>query len=294
MVALTVAGTAAEPACAWRQTEGALGLERGGRVLWQLNFKKEEGKPYFHPVALADGTVLTAPQPADHPWHRGLWWSWKLINGRNYWEEDKKTGLSEGRTELASVKAIPHRDSSARVEMELSYHLPDQPPVMTEKRVLNISAPDGKGNYFIDWESVFTAGAEELTLDRTPPKNRAGGYAGLSLRLAAGMRDWTFTSSEGAVGATNIYGANARWLDFSHGGGVTIFEHPANPRHPTWWYPNQGMPFFTPAFLFKEPYVLGASQVLRLRYRVFMHAEPLDKRGLEKQWKAFGKAKFKS
>ena len=296
----------------WQQTDASLALRDGDRIVWQLNFPKDEGKPYFHPLNLADGTTITALRPADHPWHRGLWWSWKYINHTNYWEEDKKTGKSAGLTDLVSVKAEPQANHSARVEMALNYHLPDKPPVMTEKRVLEVSAPDAKGNYYIDWLATFTAGNEDLVLDRTPPKNFSGGYAGLSCRMAKEIKGsiqtllvhdspvvrpggietkitgWTYTSSEGVTGSKENYGKQARWLDYSKAGGIAIFDHPSNLRHPTTWYPNE-MPFFSPALLFAEPYTLAAGKMLTLRYRVVVHSETLDKDALEKQWQNFAK-----
>jgi hypothetical protein len=267
----------------WHQTDDSLSLERGGRTLWQLNFKRDQGKPYFHPLCLADGTVLTAARPVDHPWHRGLWWSWKLINGINYWEEDKKTGLSNGRTDLMAVNITTSTDD-ARIEMELSYHPPDQPAVLTEKRLVIVTTPDPKGNYSIDWDCTFTAGSQQLKFDRTIPTNWSGGYAGLGLRFAPETKSWNFTSSIGIPGATNNYGAKARWLDFNKGGGAAIFDNPGNPRYPTWWYPNQSFPFCNAAFLFREPYVLPAGGTLRLRYRVLIHSEAMDKTTLDKEW----------
>jgi len=68
----------------WRQTDSSLALFNGGAVVWQLSYAKSEGQPYFHPLRLPDGMETAALRPADHPWHRGLWWSWKYINGVNY------------------------------------------------------------------------------------------------------------------------------------------------------------------------------------------------------------------
>lgn len=81
------AAIARKTSYSWRQTDSSLALLNHGRVVWQLNFNKKEGKPYFHPVGLIDGTVLTWLRPADHRWHRALWFSWKFIDGLNYWEE---------------------------------------------------------------------------------------------------------------------------------------------------------------------------------------------------------------
>ena len=54
-------------------------------IIWQYNFNNRFGKPYFHPVRVKNST-LTCVSPPDHPWHLGLWFSWKYINGVNYWE----------------------------------------------------------------------------------------------------------------------------------------------------------------------------------------------------------------
>ena len=280
-------GVANDPPYQWRQTDSSLALADGARIAWQLNFKKAEGKPYFHPLTLSDGTTLTALRPQDHPWHRGLWWSWKFINGVNYWEEDKTTGRSAGQTELVSVRAEPASNFSARVKMALSYHLPEKPPVLSEQRTLEMSTPDAHGNYTIDWTSVFTAGTEDLKLDRSPPRNFSGGYAGLSCRLSPECRGWAFTCSAGLSGATNIYGKTAQWVDVSRGGGMAIFEHPDNLRHPTPWYPNDSMPFFSPALLFHEPYLLPAGKTITLRYRVWVHSSSAGKDVLEQAWKDF-------
>ncbi|MCX7045623.1 MAG: PmoA family protein [Candidatus Sumerlaeota bacterium] len=322
----TVAPFPKEMKLSWNKADAVLALQNHNRVVWQLNYKKEEGKPYIHPLGLPDGTPLTALRPADHVWHRALWFSWKFINGLNYWEEDKKTGLSQGLTELVDVKATPKEDSSAQIEMMLTYHPSDKPALLTEKRTLAISAPDKDGRYRIDWRSDFTAGAEEVKLDRTPIVGEEkgvgyGGYAGLGLRLAETMKKFTGINSEGAEGEKNIHGKPARWVDFtgefagaagaaggasgtgaaagatseSNGtgvvGGVSIFDHPSNPRHPTSWSYFQNMPFFEPAFLFREPFTLAAGKTLTLRYRILVHAGKMDKEQLEGEWKSFADLK---
>jgi hypothetical protein len=92
-----------------------------GQPVWQFNFGSNATKPFFHPVALPGGPVLTWDQPGDHPWHRALWFSWKFINGINYWEEDPKTGVSAGRTRWSEPQIETRRDFSARI------HLPGFP-----------------------------------------------------------------------------------------------------------------------------------------------------------------------
>lgn len=291
----------------WRKTDSSLALlglapgprPRGGagdKIIWKHVHNKKEGKPYFHPLTLAGGPELTWLRPADHVWHRAVWFSWKMINGLNYWEENRNTGLSQGRTEITKVAATANKDSSAKIEMTLSYHPPDKAAVLTEKRVITVGAPDKNGQYHIDWRSTFTAGAKDAVLDRTPiPGEKGGrgygGYAGLSLRMAKSTRKWTFLSSEGLTGQ-KAHGKKARWVDFSGDTcGVAVFDHPSNVRHPQPWYVAPGMPYFGPAPLFNKPYTLAAGKSLSLRHRILIHPARGDKEKLEKQWQAFSKLK---
>ena len=136
-----------KPRYDWRQTDSSLALLNRGRIVWQFNFDRKQPKPYFHPVCLTDGTELTWHRPPDHPWHYGLWFSWKYINGLNYWEEDRKTGLSQGRTEINNIEVEPHDDYSAQIAMQLRYHPPGQPPVLTESCIIRLGKPDENGGY---------------------------------------------------------------------------------------------------------------------------------------------------
>jgi len=177
----------------WKRDEGSLALVQDGDVVWKFNFGKDQSKPSFHPVRIPDGPVVTGFRPKDHSWHRGLWFSWKYINGLNYWEEDPKTGLSEGRTEWQNADIEAHPDFSARIVMDLNYRPPGGQPVLTEHRVMEISAPDCIRTYRMDWAMTLTA-ATNVVLDRTPlpgePNGQAwGGYAGLSARFSSDLRE---------------------------------------------------------------------------------------------------------
>ncbi len=297
VVKATEVPTAEKPSYDWRQTDSSVAVLNRGRVVWQVNFDKKEGKPYLHPVGLTDGTVLTCLRPADHRWHRALWFSWKFINGLNYWEEDPKTGLSQGRTEVVDVQIRRHRDYSARIEMVLSYSEPEERAVLKEKRIVTVSAPDERSRYHIDWHSSFTAGEKDVLLDRTPIPGEEGGkgwggYAGLSVRMAKATRGWKFTDSEGRKDK-QIHGKKARWVDFSgelpdgKEPGIIIFDHPDNLRHPSPWYVEKGMPYFSPAVLFNKPYTLPVGKSLTLRYRILIYPGRADRDMLKSEWNAF-------
>ena len=291
------------PKYAWRQTSTTLALLNHEKIVWQFNWPKTSPKPYFHPLALADGTVLTWLSPPDHPWHRALWFAWKELNGINYWEEDPQTGLPWGRTEVTSIKVESRADYSARIEMTLSYHPPDKPAVLTEQRLLKVSTPDQAGAYHIDWSGTFTAGLADVELKGG---TAGGGYAGLSVRIAKDTTQWTMINSEGlkdisAEGAKNTHGQHARWADFSlvdkatgQPAGIALLEHPASLRHPAQWhnvmYDQLTFGYFSPAPLWSQPYTLAAGKQFTLGCRVLVHPGLGDKGRIEAEWQAFGKA----
>ena len=288
--ALLARVTGAAPNLNWEQTGTSLALRNGTNMVWRLVYDPAQPKSYFHPLATLDGGVLTAFRPADHVWHRGLWWSWKYINGLNYWEEDKTTGRSQGITELTSASVTTNADFSAHAELSFRYHPPDQPALLTEVRHLRVSAPDADGCYRIDWNAEFTAGDQPVKLDRTPPPAKGGpawgGYAGLSMRFPPGFKGGSFRANGGEV-AASASGEPAQWVDFSGTpGGVAIFDAPSNPRHPQPFYLSRDLPFFQPALLFHEPLELAPGQKLSLRYRVLVHPASAGQEILQREWEA--------
>ena len=134
--------------------------------MWQFQYSKNLTKPMFHPLALADGTVLTWDTPPDHPWHHALWFSWKYLNHANYWEEGRGGRESQGITEWRNVTVTRGRDFSALIRMDLGYHEPARPPVLTERREIRISTPR-EGQYHLDWTMIFTAQDQDVELNRT-------------------------------------------------------------------------------------------------------------------------------
>ena len=283
------------PVLKWLKTDTSLALCNGDKIVWRLVFDAKQPKSYFHPLATVDGEVLTGFEPADHPWHRGLWWSWKFINGLNYWEEDPTSRKSEGDIELTHATVEPGDDFSARAELRFSYHPPGQPAVMTEQRRLVIGRPNAAGQFTIDWTSEFTAGDAPVKLDRTLPPNQPGGasyggYAGLSLRFPPGVTGWNFRTSEGATRGSTGNGKSARWLDLSGAtAGITVFDHPGNIRQPSPWYLYESpqLLFFSPAVLFNEPLELAARQTVKFTYRIVVHSNPMTAEQIENDWRLF-------
>jgi hypothetical protein len=67
---------------------------------WTYNADHRK-RPNLHPVAAPSGAVLTRDAPDDHPWHHGLWFTIKFVNGENFWEEQPPYGVLRHRDEHA-------------------------------------------------------------------------------------------------------------------------------------------------------------------------------------------------
>jgi hypothetical protein len=294
------------PQYTWKATDSSIALLNHGRIVWQFNYGKDTRKPYFHPVALIDGTVLTCLSPRDHAHHLALWFSWDKLNDVQYWENDPKTGWPDGRTEVVEAKIIPNRDHSATILLTLTYHPPDGPPLLTEKRKITVSAPERDGRYRINWAGAFTAGKQDVLLQGGTV---GGGYAGMAARISQTTKDWRLIDSEGRVDvpgagllAKNTHGQKARWMDFSvvdtatsEIGGIAILQHPSTFRFPSHWHNvmDDKIPFgyFNPAPLWAEPFTLQAGKSLSVRYRILIHPGRGTKDLWDAEWKAFSESK---
>lgn len=268
----------------WQRTDTTLAWIVHGQPVWRFSFDPAKGKVFFHPVTVAGGPSLTNFRPEDHPWHYALWFSWKYINHVNYWEENKQTGQSAGKTTWTVPEIEARDDGSATIKLALSYTNPTGRVDVTEQRVLTVSASAADGSYAIDWTMDFTAGPEGALLDRTPmpgePKGQVnGGYAGLSARLAHAPLSVAYVTPEGPVTefasnrarpAAAAVGCNFTDAAGKNVGGLAIFSAPANAGTQAPWYliNSPEMHFACAALLAPQPRHLAAGEKLNLRYRV--------------------------
>ncbi len=286
----------------WVETDSSLTLKNHSETVWQFNFNNRFGKPYFHPLNI-NGTSLTCVSPTDHPWHLGLWFSWKFINGVNYWEylEKYKSGetgyRSEGITEIEKKETIRNPDFSADLQLTINYHTAGYNPVLTEKRKLHLSAPAADGSYYIDEEHTFTALTDSALLDRTPTAKEPGGftwggYAGLSVRFNQDLR------YKGMVTPvdTLIYN-KGNWLYMGFSAptkdkvGIAVFQHPDFTTNSTGWYvtkdPKIRFYYFSPAVLFDRKIVLKKGALLHLKYRIWLLPGTVEKKELQHKFDLF-------
>ena len=283
----------------WKQSDTTLSLISNSDIIWQFNFRNRFGKPYFHPVRVNNST-LTSVCPSDHPWHLGLWFSWKFINGVNYWEylddfKSESTGFrSAGVTRLQKLDLHKNPDFSADIRMELLYHPVNDRVVMTEIRNSHISSPFNDGSYYIDEEYIFNPMIDEVILDRTPiegePEGKSwGGYAGLSIRF-----NQDFTSPEIIFPSERIDYRKGTWFYMGFNtltgekAGICILRNPQFTTPTTSWYviDEPLTPFYynSPSLLFDGKIILKRGESLHLKYRVWVLPGQIEKENIQSRY----------
>jgi hypothetical protein len=267
----------------WQRTDTTLAWRDGADVVWRFSFDPASGKPFFDPVRPVGGPSLTNFKPEDHPWHYGLWFSWKYINGANYWEENRTTGQAQGATRWNTPAIETQPDGRATVSMDVTYTHPSGRVDMRETRRLSISAPDASGGYTIDWHARFVAGPEGALLDRTPMPGEPrgafnGGYAGLGVRMPSAPLVMSVVTPDGPV--TEFVRDRARpaaaavGCNFAEGGvtvaAIAIMSDPANIGERAPWYliNSPEMRFADPAVLAPAVRTLKAGEEWVLHYRI--------------------------
>jgi hypothetical protein len=286
----------------WEESDTTLRLIRDTNLIWQYNFNTRKGKPFFHPLKV-NGVTLSCESPADHTWHLGLWFSWKFINGLNYWEykngyASEITGYrSEGVTEIESIRIIKQKTCAAEINLDILYHPEGQAPVMKENRKINISPPLPDGSYYIDYELVFQAINQDVLLDRTPiagePGGQSwGGYSGLSIRFSQ-----DFTRSATLIPEDSLSRQNSNFIymgfetDRDGKSGLSIFQHPDFKTPTTSWYitNNPEVPFiyYSPAVIFDHNILLEREQQLHLKYRVWTLSGDVDEKLLKEKYEQY-------
>jgi hypothetical protein len=245
------------------------------RSLWTCEWDRP--RPYVHPLLAPNGAVLTVDGPADHPWHHGLWFAIKFVNGENFWEEYGEFGL------LHTTEVV---DDGAATSASIEWTRPNSDEVVVrEQRTLRHVALDDD-SYAIDWEERLVP-AVDVVFDRTP-YTTWGGYGGLTLRGAPDFVDTRLLLDDGEHG--ELRGERSAWCAIDGTGttrdgrkvqaGIVIVDHPNNTNAPTPWYASTRAEtygdgwanFVNAAFLWDGPVAVAGGAVFAHRHRVIVHS----------------------
>jgi hypothetical protein len=168
--------------------------------------------------------------------------------------------------------------------------------LLVENRTMTF--PSSPTLRIVDFDISLTA-ADKVTFGDT----KEGAFA---IRLADALAEkkgsGKMVSADGKQGMKDIWGKRSNWVDYAgtidgEQLGVAIFDHPSNPRHPTYWHARDyglfalnpfGQKAFDPAQE-ESHWVLEAGQSLRFRWRVVIHPGDAASAHLADLYKDFAK-----
>lgn len=259
---------AGAPSASARATIDGAECVRDGKTVWKFNVANRESKPFVHPLCLPDGRCVTEARPADHPWHLGLWFCWKYLNGVNYWEprDPAQSNLFPDGMTVVRDFAVAPKGGACDVSLSLWYGPRAEPGrvVMEEERTMAFSAPGAAGGYRIRSTHLFTA-RERVEIDGRRPVP----YGGFSLRMASALRAFAADGVGGSPSADRNVGGPAgmtavRYVDPATGHGVAVRALAPLDGERIYTWSDHG--FANPMPVYEKPLALG--ETLRLDYEV--------------------------
>jgi Methane oxygenase PmoA len=291
MAGVAILSRAADPEDGVKITrlDDRLRIEINGELFSEYHFK-DVPRPFLYPIIGPDGLAMTRDWPMkeasnedrDHKHHRSLWYAHGEINGVDFWGEEPRTGktVHEEFTEIKSGRDL------GIIRSKNKYVAPDGNIICTDERALRIERRPSERLF--DFEITIHASNGDLVFGDTKEGTMAI-RLNESMRLAPnkfnqGKPTGHIVNSEGVRdGAT--WGKRAAWCDYygpvnGRIAGVAIFDHPQNPRHPTWWHVRDyglfaANPFGLHDFEKKPAHAgdlkVSAGQSVTFRYRFYIH-----------------------
>jgi len=273
--------------------DGKIDIEIGGKP-YSTFYMTGEGvtKPYLWPVRAASGTYVTRAWPMenvaeeekaqkDHPHQRGIWFAHESVNGVDFWNNEASytEPPKRGKMVLKKVGRIASGRNQGSLAATFDWTDRQGNVILTEDRVMTFYAD--KLLRTIDFDITLTSVEKVVWGD-----NKDGAF-GMRLRPLLDETGGTgkMVNAEGLTGEKAVWGKPSNWCDYSgtigsEKVGVTILDHPANPRHPVRWHARGyglfaanpfGVAAFTNDASQNSAQTVEPGKALRYRYRVIVH-----------------------
>jgi hypothetical protein len=222
--------------------EDRLRVEINGKFFTEYYFKNVP-RPFCYPLIGPGDAAMTRNWPMkdtpgedhDHPHHRSLWFAHGAVNGHDFWAEAKNFGkeVHDDFLEVTSGK------DAGVIKSKNKWVAADGTVVCTDERTLRFYNPGSVNERVLDFEITLFASNGDLTFGDTKEGTMAVRLAE-TMRLKGKVGKGHIVNSNG-VRDGQTWGKKANWCDYygpveDKTVGIAIFDHPQNPRHPTWWH----------------------------------------------------------
>jgi hypothetical protein len=298
-----------------------IAVDIDGKPFTALFIGSDVAKPYLYPLRAVSGTVVTRKFPLedapgdsrDHPQHRGLTFAHADLNGFNYWANEPFNPGKKGKIVVKKVINAEGGSKSGTIQVLLHWLDPNGVTLMTDTRKMTFYSHPTLRTMDFDitvkavepvkfgdtHEGSFGVRVAAFLEEPAPAYVPLG--KGETARPTEPKRTGKITNSNGLETEEQVRGKRANWADYSgeYQGdkvGIAIFDHPGNPRHPTYWHTRGYGMFAANIFGVRDfeknksldgSLALEPGKELRFRYRVIIHPGDTVSSGIDKLYKEY-------
>ena len=222
--------------------EGKLRIEGAGELFTEYHYDGGS-RPFLYPILGPGGAPLTRNWPMkdtpgeehDHPHHRSFWWAHGDINGQDFWSEESKAG----RTVHEAFEEVAGGEKFGIVRSTNKLVAKDGTLVARDRRTMRFyQLAEAR---MIDFEVTLRSASGSLEFGDTKEGTMAMRINETMRLIKDGKPGAGHSVNSEGVRDVAAWGKRAKWVDY-YGPvngqivGIAIFDHPSNPRHPTWWH----------------------------------------------------------
>ena len=284
-----------------REETGRVSVTIGGELFTNYLYGEDMNKPCIYPVIGPFGDGMTRSFPLeeregdtnDHPHHRSIWTCWGDVNGVDFWEEHSD---DFGTVQHRYFENTDSGDVFGRI-VALHDWLDNDGNRVCQDRIEYRFYNTPTSFRMMDMDVTLYASDGAVKLGDT----KEGGLC--AVRVATPMDvnhesgTGQFSNSLGSVNEGECWGKKASWCDYygevnGHMVGIGVFDHPSNPRYPTYWHVrNYGLmtanPFGESFFVGKErdgSMEIPDGDSATWRYRIFVHPGRAEDAGVRERY----------
>jgi len=287
-----------------------------GKLFTEYHFTNAR-RPYLYPIIGPTGGTMTRHWPLendmpneaqDHPHHKGLWYGHRRVNGFEFWGDTFAQGEIGGQMIHDGFLEIQCGEQQGSLRARNKWVVDNTGElVCTDERTLRFIKD--AGGPMIDFEITIKAGDKDVVFG----DDKDGAMA---IRVPESMRvelprpkgakvtpkgEGHIVTSEGKQDIA-AWGTRGNWCDYygpveGQMAGIAIFDHPGNPRHPTWWHVRTYGLFaanpFGQSMFEKLPdknagdFTIPAGKSTTFRYRFYFHPGDTEKAHVAEHYAAY-------
>ncbi|MGH9628261.1 MAG: PmoA family protein [Bryobacteraceae bacterium] len=264
-----------------------ISFQRDEKEIARYHFSPDLIRPFVYPLIGPSGRTLTRMghpgDPNTHSHHNSVWFSFSNVNDIDFWSD-----RGGGHIRHVLTEHIEDGNDNAYAVTRAQWLGKDGSPVLHERRHTGVKLLS-EDEWMLVMELQLEPAGEAVVLGKAN-----FGPIGVRLAKSIGVHHGggKIRNSEGGEDEPSIFRKAARWVDYSGQiapgviEGLTLFDHPENPRHPAPFHVREDG-WMGAMLALEEPYTIRRGELLRLRYAVYVHRGMPSPEQIDAVWQRF-------